>query len=364
MADKGGYRASEHPVDKEPLDDRIKAIKPNQLRLFSSGALRIIGTLVALGLLIYLLSRQGWAEIWLAIQSMALWRVVLALILMLISRIAITLRWYMLLHTAQMKLSFWESLKITFAGLFASNFLPTTIGGDVVRLAGAIQARSDAAASTASLIADRLVGMAGMAMVLPFAVPALLALPEFGSAKGDPNAPSTIKPLVQWASFVTPLGKWIEPLLQKITGAVARLFQSLGVWIRNPLSLLYSLGFTWIHMLCVFLILQLLLGGIADTEHTGESMPFWTIAGLYSLVYFVTLIPISVNGYGLQEISMTLIFSNLGKASLSSGLTLALIYRTLMMAASLPGVLFLSGFLSSPKLRKQSPRAKENTDAP
>ncbi len=60
-------------------------------------------------------------------------------------------------------------------------------------------------------------------------------------------------------------------------------------------------------MLCLFFILQLLLGGI------GEDMPLWLIGGLYSLVYFVTLIPISVNGYGLQEISMTLIFSNFGK---------------------------------------------------
>ncbi len=332
-----------HPADKEPMDDQTKAANPKRRNRSSQGALRIIGTLAALGLLIYLLSRQGWTEIWSAIQSIPPWRVVLALILMLISRIAITLRWYILLHTARLKVSFFESLRITFAGLFASNFLPTTIGGDVVRLAGAIQARCDAAASAASLIADRLVGMAGMAMVLPFAVPALLALPNAQST------PSTLRPLAQWASFAAPIGKWIQTLRHKISSAVARLFQSMAIWITHPISLLYSLGYTWIHMVCVFLILQLLLGGI------GESMSFWMIAGLYSLVYFVTLIPISVNGYGLQEISMTLIFSNLGKASMSNGLTLALIFRTLMMVASLPGALFLPGFLSGPKPAEDNP---------
>ncbi len=74
-----------------------------------------------------------------------------------------------------MKIPFRQSLRITFAGLFASNFLPTTIGGDVVRLAGAIQYRLDAATSTASLVVDRLVGMAGMAMMVPFSLPSLLS---------------------------------------------------------------------------------------------------------------------------------------------------------------------------------------------
>jgi hypothetical protein len=64
-------------------------------------------------------------------------------------------------------------------------------------------------------------------------------------------------------------------------------------------------------------------------------------------VYFVTLIPISVNGYGLQEISMTLIFSNFGKASMSDGLTIAILFRTLMLLASLPGALSLPDILST-----------------
>jgi hypothetical protein len=64
------------------------------------------------------------------------------------------------------------------------------------------------------------------------------------------------------------------------------------------------------------------------------------------------LLPFSVNGYGLQELSMTLIFSRLGGASLESGLTAALIFRTLMMIASIPGVFFVPGMLSGTGQRK------------
>lgn len=76
-------------------------------------------------------------------------------------------------------------------------------------------------------------------------------------------------------------------------------------------------------------------------------MPLWLIGGLYSLVYFVTLLPVSINGYGVQEFSMTLIFSNLGRASVGSGLIVALLFRTLMMTASLPGAAFIPDILST-----------------
>ncbi len=37
-------------------------------------------------------------------------------------------------------------------------------------------------------------------------------------------------------------------------------------------------------------------------------VPIWLIDGLWSLVYIITLIPISINGYGVQEVALTLIY--------------------------------------------------------
>jgi len=308
-------------------------MKPARSKKQAAGrqaAVRMIGTLVALALLVYLLSQQGWREIAIAIHQIPFWRLALAMALMFISRFAVAARWHVLLRAPDLKIPFRQSLRITFAGFFATNFLPTTIGGDVVRLAGAIQYRLDAAISTASLVVDRLVGMAGMAMMVPFSLPSLLNYRE-ASFQGTS---------IHMALTATPLGKWWQSAWNKLSGLGAKLYQALTLWLKQPTSLLVSLLYSWAHMLCLFFILQLLLGGI------GESMPLWLIGGLYSLVYFVTLIPISVNGYGLQEISMTLIFSNFGKASMSDGLTIAILFRTLMLLASLPGAFFLPGILS------------------
>jgi hypothetical protein len=81
-----------------------------------------------------------------------------------------------------------------------------------------------------------------------------------------------------------------------------------------------------------------LFGSIAVLLHgMGETISFWHIAGLWSAVYFVTLVPISINGYGVQEVSMAFFFTTLGGVSEAGGLTIALLVRTLTMLASLPG---------------------------
>lgn len=75
-------------------------------------------------------------------------------------------------------------------------------------------------------------------------------------------------------------------------------------------------------------------------------MSFWRIAGLWALTYFVTLLPISVNGLGVQELSMTFFFTTFGGITTASGLTIALFMRILPMFASLPGAVFIPGMLA------------------
>lgn len=48
---------------------------------------------------------------------------------------------------------------------------------------------------------------------------------------------------------------------------------------------------------------------------------------------------------------MTLIFSTVGGVSMESGLTAALLFRTIMMLASLPGALFVPELLAGAKAR-------------
>ena len=242
----------------------------------------------------------------------------------MISRFAVAGRWHVLMHSAGTGITPRQSIRLTFAMLFSSNFLPTTIGGDVVRLAGAIRLGFDQAISLASLVVDRLIGMTGMAMALPFGIPAYI---QYAT-----SLPAT--------SITIP---WLNPIAEKIRRFLHDLMLALKVWINKPRSLLGALGFTWMHMLCTFAMIRLLLGGM------GEHISFWLVMGLWSATYFITLIPISINGMGVQELAITFFYVAIGGIFQSSGLTLALLMRLLQMIASLPGALFIPDIMAGRK---------------
>jgi hypothetical protein len=231
------------------------------------------------------------------------------------------------------KIPFSRSAELTMMGLFASHFLPTTIGGDVVRLAGVMQMGFDRAICLASIAADRLVGLAGMMFVVPFGL-----IPAWGS-------------LEQTASHSLAL----MASLQRPFRFVRRTLQTFTTWFHQPKALFASLVYTWGNMLFIFLAIYLLVEGL------GNHLSFWLIAGLYSLAYMITLIPISINGYGVQELSLTFLFLHVGDLSAATSLSLAVLIRIIFMFSSLPGAVFLPSILlaiSSQKKDSKPPALK------
>jgi len=295
---------------------------------------RVAGSLAAALLLVALLRQQGWQEIAFAVRRIPPSRLAMAFGLVLVSRLAVTARWYVLLRSTSAGVTLWQSLRLTLAGLFANNFLPTTVGGDVVRLAGVLRFDVDRAACATSIVVDRLVGLVATAMALPFGFHRLwgwLAL----SGVGPPTRFALLFGL-PWAWA----GKWRRTAWEKGRRLTQKLLQGLSRWLDHPRALLGALLFSWLHLLSLFGAIWLTLEGM------GQPVSFWLIAGLWSFTYFITLLPVSINGLGIQEVSMTYLFAELGGVPLSIGLTLALIVRTLVMAASLPGALFLPGILA------------------
>ena len=227
-----------------------------------------------------------------------------------------------------------QSLRITFAGLFANNFLPSTVGGDVARLAGSIQVGFDAGISAASLIADRLIGLLGFAFTLP------IGLQYFTAANLHTGAALPAALLTTQSGWRNRVAGWLRKFW-------ASLLKAVKLWASQPRALFMALLFTFVHMACLFSTIYIFLDGMHD------ALPFWSVAGLQSLVYVVTLIPISISGWGVQEFSISYAFSVLGGVAPADSLVLALLIRTLFILASLPGALFISDVL--PGMAKAQP---------
>jgi uncharacterized membrane protein YbhN (UPF0104 family) len=101
-------------------------------------------------------------------------------------------------------------------------------------------------------------------------------------------------------------------------------------------------------MLCLFLSIYLFL------DDLGTHVSFWMIAGLWSLTYFITLLPISINGYGLQELSFTYLFSTVAGVTPAMSLTVSVLIRAYFVISSLPGAFFLPSALSAMTEKQKS----------
>jgi uncharacterized membrane protein YbhN (UPF0104 family) len=314
-------------------------LKPRQ-RL--SSGIRWAGTVLALALLVYLLAIQDWGEFWLALQQIPLSTAVGVVILMLLSRIMVCGRWYVLLHSAGVKLTAWECTRLVFAGLFSNNFLPSTIGGDAVRLAGAVQLRWDSATVAASLVVDRLVGMAGMVTLLPLGLTRIIGVLKVTGLPPIPAQHASMDTNTPGLALAAALPGWAKPVWNWTVKFLQGLLRSLVYWLRQPRALLLALLWTYGHQVCLFTTIWLLLQGM------GQPVSWWTVASLWVFSYFVSLLPVAVNGLGVQELSIAYLYTQFGGASREAGLALALLIRFLYLLASLPGAFFLPGLLRRP----------------
>jgi len=279
---------------------------------------RVFGSVLALVLLAILIQEKGDGKLFSALRRVSIGYFLAAVAALIVSRLFAILRWHILLRSAGIELSFTRSVMLTFTGNFSSNFMPTTIGGDVVRLAGAMQLGYDRAICLASLVADRVMGMAGMVLALPLGLGPFFSLGNGAS---------------QSIAF--------SALIQKGVDFARRTFESLSIWLKKPTALFGSLLSTLGNQVFIYLMIYLLLLGI---DH---HVSYWLVAGMYTLSYFVTLIPISMNGLGVQELSMTFLLTQLGGLTPSESATIALLVRVIFIITSLPGAFFLPSILAA-----------------
>ncbi len=278
------------------------------------------GTILSLGLLGLLLARQDWAVTWTYVRRVPWWMPVLAFLFYLGTQLGNAWRWWMVLHLAQIRLPYWRAVKIVFLGAFASNFLLSTVGGDTVRYLSLLRFTEKKGVGLLSLVVDRLLKMVAMLLFSPISVGLF--------------APVLIDIFQEQAA---PLGAAFLP--PKVHHALRRAWEVLTVWFRRPGDFLRAAGVGLLSIFPPFLGMWLLGRGL------GIGVGIQHIIGASVITYFLTLLPISINGYGVQEVLTTTLYTFLG-ASMEQAIALAVLARILMLAATLPGALWLPEILA------------------
>lgn len=286
--------------------------------------LRWVGTLVGLGLFLWLLAGQDWSRIVERVQVMPLWVLPVTLALYVCGLGCNAWRWHLLLRAQRIPLRWRDTVQMIFAGAFASNFLPSTIGGDVVRLTGIMRFTDNLAIGAGSLVLDRLLNVLTMITLFPF------AWLVFGS---------------QLPLFASSTARWTWTPASGLLGLRQRLPQrwqqvqrALQGWSQQPLILLAGYGISWLSVLVIFLGTWLVAWGL------GMGVTLVEVMAVSAITYVVTLLPISFNGYGVREVLFTALYMHLGAAP-EQAAALTLLTRFLMLLETLPGALWLPHLL-------------------
>ncbi len=282
--------------------------------------LRVVGTILSVALLLWLLLRQEWDELIRNAASVPVGGLLAALILVFASQAFNTLRWQILIRAQRLSVGLAQAGRLVFAGLFASNFLPSTVGGDVVRVVGVLSGSESRVAGAATVVMDRLIGLFGMLFLLPFSWPLVSTASWFRAANGMVAA------------------SLLAPLPARLRSGLRRLMQNVRLWLDRPQALAASLLSSWAAVACYLSAVWLVAQGL----HIPVSI--LDVAGVTAITYFLTLLPISINGYGLRELGMLALYVRLG-ASPEQATALAILTRALLVAVSLPGALWVGGIL-------------------
>jgi uncharacterized membrane protein YbhN (UPF0104 family) len=299
-------------------------------------ALSAVKAAVSLGLLALLFSRVDVARLWsVARQAAPAW-LAAALLLYFGMVLASAWRWGVLLRAQHVTLPYRVLTQSFLVATFFNNFLPSNIGGDVIRIADTAGAAGSKTLATTVVLIDRGIGLLGLALMA-----------ATGASLMHRMAVGPVGPGMLWAGFG--LGAMIATPALLMPETVGRLLQPLRVfhqeWVDARIEKLTyaltrfketptALAACFAGAVVVQGLLVLFYVAIARSMH----MPigFAELAVIVPVSFIVQMIPLSVNGFGVREATFGFYFTRLG-LPLESAIAVSFVGAALIMLFSLSG---------------------------
>ena len=293
-------------------------------------ALRVAASVVMLALLVPRVHLSSLLPAWSV--SRLLW-LGAALLVTLLGVVLATLRWQQVLLALGLPTPTGPLLSHSFAGLFVGNFLPSTIGGDVLRVTRLSARNRESPTTFASVVLERLSGwivLPVITLVALFANPHLLELKRASVvALAVSGATLLLLATVLYLAAHPNLGgrlaahaSWL-----RFVGAV-----HLGVerFRRQPGSAVAVLAVAFAYQLVV------VLAACLATEALGLDVGWSAILAFMPVVAIVQVLPVSLGGLGVREGAFYLFLSPLG-VQLGQAVALGLLLYGLNLVVSLLG---------------------------
>jgi len=292
----------------------------------------------------------GWGNLADTFRSINLGVFALVLGVFIISQVIVGLRWWLLLRSQSIFIRFWATVRLYFLGWFYNNFMPGSMGGDLLRAWYVTRHTDKKFEAVLSVFVDRVIGLSSTLVIAVFFY--LLFLRGKGleiTSSGTDGFLSSIaqyKSVFFWAVVIIIvilcallLHRKSRSMLLKVCSYIRHVglrimhkFRDAAViYCTKPLTILLAFGLTvFLQMLAITAFW--LLGRNMGIQ---ASVKYYYV--FFTLTWILGAVPVSIGGVVVVEGMLAYLFITFAGTAKGAASTLVLCQRAVWMLASLPG---------------------------
>jgi hypothetical protein len=297
----------------------------------------VLKIVVSAGLLYLLLGRTDLSRLWSYVRNATPAWLAVALLLYFAMILLSVWRWRVLLDAQHLSIPAGRLVNSYLVATFFNNFLPSNIGGDVIRIRDtAGQAGSKTLATTVVLM-DRGLGLLGLLTIAAAGSsvashvggrpPVLASMLWLALAGGLAASAAAVMLPGGVARLLSPLRlihqEWVGERIGRLTGALTKFRNAPGALVACLLG--------------AIVVQAVLVAFYAAIVHSmAIPVSAWHLAVVVPISFVVQMAPVSVNGFGVREATFTFYFSRIG-LPIESALVVSFMGAGLIILFSLSG---------------------------
>ncbi len=312
-------------------DNEIPSNAPGETAAWKKAlpVIRVAGTIIMFYVLV---TKVQWSSLG-QIGKKGVGLILIAFLATLLGIVLSGVRWQRVLDALEVPSRMRDLVELQLAGMFAGNFLPSTVGGDVVRATWLAKVNKATSDSIASVVLERLTGW----LVLPVLV--------LAGTLTDPSIwhLGAVSKLIVYVAAATLVGLVAILALARsanlsarasksavVAGFLDAVYRGVGKFGRKPASLARLLGWAFLYQLCV------LVASIFAARALDISIGWRELMVFVPAVAMLQVLPLTIGGLGIREGALVLMLHPLGIGS-AQAIAFGLLVYALNIAASLFG---------------------------
>lgn len=285
---------------------------------------------VSIALIWFLLDRVDLQRVLVRARSLDPMMAVVTLAVIVLQTGFITARWWLVSRLIAAPLGLAAALRIVVIGLFFNQTLPSSIGGDAVRVWLTTRLGIPLGKAVNGVLSDRVLALAVLVALIGVSLPAVYT-------RIDDAVTRTVLSVIVGAgvagfALFLGLGKRLADILSRWRytrpfGALARDFH--GLFVGGSMTVALVALSVATHLLSVTTIMLLAHG-------LGLYVSFIDCLVVFPTVMLIATVPISVAGWGVREGAMVVGFGFVGIGP-DDALALSVVYGLAQIVIALPG---------------------------